>query len=72
MEGEAPSRKEGRGPRRSNSFSQAVGIFTGPSRTAFKGPGKDGEEEEENYVEKEYSDGTEAVPTPVGASSSPV
>ncbi|MBW0570494.1 hypothetical protein O181_110209 [Austropuccinia psidii MF-1] len=33
-----------------------------------KGPGEDGEEEEENYVEGEESDGTEGVPAPVGAS----
>ncbi|MBW0492930.1 hypothetical protein O181_032645 [Austropuccinia psidii MF-1] len=51
MEGEAPSRKEGRGPRRSSSFSGVVGGFPGTSRTILKGPGEDGEEEEENYVE---------------------
>ncbi|MBW0496124.1 hypothetical protein O181_035839 [Austropuccinia psidii MF-1] len=68
MEGAAPSRKEGRGPRRSNSFSGVVGQFPGLSRTTFKGPGEDGEEEEENSVEKEQSDGTEGVPAPVGAS----
>ncbi|MBW0529615.1 hypothetical protein O181_069330 [Austropuccinia psidii MF-1] len=45
MEGEAPSWKEGRGPRRSSSFSG----------------------EEENSVEEEESDGTEAAPAPVGA-----
>ncbi|MBW0495397.1 hypothetical protein O181_035112 [Austropuccinia psidii MF-1] len=33
-----------------------------------KGPGEDGEEEEENSVEEEGSDGTEGVPPPVGAS----
>ncbi|MBW0482192.1 hypothetical protein O181_021907 [Austropuccinia psidii MF-1] len=49
LEGEATSRKEGRGPRRSS-------------------PGEDGEEEEENSVEEEGSDGTEGVPAPVGAS----
>ncbi|MBW0562533.1 hypothetical protein O181_102248 [Austropuccinia psidii MF-1] len=31
-------------------------------------PGEDGEEEEENFVEEEESDGTEVVPAPVGAS----
>ncbi|MBW0585049.1 hypothetical protein O181_124764 [Austropuccinia psidii MF-1] len=31
-------------------------------------PGEDGEEEEENSVEEEASDGTEGVPAPVGAS----
>ncbi|MBW0591940.1 hypothetical protein O181_131655 [Austropuccinia psidii MF-1] len=34
----------------------------------IKGPGEDGEEEEENSVEEEESDGTEGVPAPVGAS----
>ncbi|MBW0562938.1 hypothetical protein O181_102653 [Austropuccinia psidii MF-1] len=38
------------------------------SRTTFRGPGEDGEEEEENSVEEEESDGTEASPAPVGAS----
>ncbi|MBW0587676.1 hypothetical protein O181_127391 [Austropuccinia psidii MF-1] len=32
------------------------------------GPGEDGEEEEENYVEEEESYGMEGVPAPVGAS----
>ncbi|MBW0485385.1 hypothetical protein O181_025100 [Austropuccinia psidii MF-1] len=39
LEGEAPSRKEERGPRRSSSFSGVVGAFPGISRTTFKGPG---------------------------------
>ncbi|MBW0588132.1 hypothetical protein O181_127847 [Austropuccinia psidii MF-1] len=68
MEGEASSRKEGRGPRRSNSFSGVIGGFPGLSGTTFKGPGEDGEKEEENSVEEEGSDGTEAVPAPMGAS----
>ncbi|MBW0497359.1 hypothetical protein O181_037074, partial [Austropuccinia psidii MF-1] len=38
------------------------------SRTTFKGPGEDGQEEEEISVEEEESDGTEGVPAPVGAS----
>ncbi|MBW0477257.1 hypothetical protein O181_016972 [Austropuccinia psidii MF-1] len=42
----AQSRKEGRVPRRSNSFSGVVGSFPGMSRTTFRGPGEDGEEEE--------------------------
>ncbi|MBW0568837.1 hypothetical protein O181_108552 [Austropuccinia psidii MF-1] len=46
MEGAAPSRREGRGPRRSSSFSGVL---------------------EENSVEEEASDGTEAAPAPVGA-----
>ncbi|MBW0477435.1 hypothetical protein O181_017150 [Austropuccinia psidii MF-1] len=68
LEGEAPSRKEGRGPRRSNSFSGVAGRFPGPPRTTFKGLGEGGEEEEENSVEEEESDGTAGVPAPVGAS----
>ncbi|MBW0567738.1 hypothetical protein O181_107453 [Austropuccinia psidii MF-1] len=68
LEAAEPSRKEGRGPRRSNSFSGVVGGFPGGSRTIFRGPGEEGEEEEENSVEEEDSDGTEGVPPPVGAS----
>ncbi|MBW0593161.1 hypothetical protein O181_132876, partial [Austropuccinia psidii MF-1] len=59
---------EGRGPRRSRSFSGVVGGFPGLSRTNLKGPGEDGEEEEENSMEEEESDGTEGVPSPVGVS----
>ncbi|MBW0514218.1 hypothetical protein O181_053933 [Austropuccinia psidii MF-1] len=66
MEGAAPSRKEGRGPRISSLFSGVVGRFPGASRTIFKGPGEDGKEEEENYVEEEESDSTEGAPAPVG------
>ncbi|MBW0483766.1 hypothetical protein O181_023481 [Austropuccinia psidii MF-1] len=36
-------------------------------KDTFKGPGEDGEEEEENSVEEEESDGTEGIP-PVGES----
>ncbi|MBW0501269.1 hypothetical protein O181_040984 [Austropuccinia psidii MF-1] len=68
LEGAAPSRKEGRAPRRSNSFSGVAGGFPGMSRTTFRGPGEDGEDEEENSVEEEDSDGTEAAPAPVGTS----
>ncbi|MBW0554516.1 hypothetical protein O181_094231 [Austropuccinia psidii MF-1] len=68
LEGAAPSRKEERVPRRSSSFSGVVGGFPGTSRTIFKGPGEDGEEEEENCVEEEESDCTEGVPAPVEAS----
>ncbi|MBW0589475.1 hypothetical protein O181_129190 [Austropuccinia psidii MF-1] len=68
MEGEAPSRKEGRGPRRSSSFSGVVGRFPGLSRTSLKVPGEDDEEEEENSVEEEGSDGTEVAPAAVGVS----
>ncbi|MBW0469564.1 hypothetical protein O181_009279 [Austropuccinia psidii MF-1] len=68
MEGAAQSRKEGRGPRGSSSFSGVVDRFPGLSKTTLKGPGEGGEEEEENSVEEEDSDGTEGVPAPVGAS----
>ncbi|MBW0492424.1 hypothetical protein O181_032139 [Austropuccinia psidii MF-1] len=68
VKGAAPSRKEGRGPRRSNSFSGVVGSFPGLSRSTFKGPGEDDEVEEENSVEEEESEGTEGVSAPVGAS----
>ncbi|MBW0590977.1 hypothetical protein O181_130692 [Austropuccinia psidii MF-1] len=68
LEGGAPSRKEGRVPRRSSSFSGVVGGFPGTSRTIYKGPGEDGEEEEENSVEEEDSDVTEGVPVPAEAS----
>ncbi|MBW0557998.1 hypothetical protein O181_097713 [Austropuccinia psidii MF-1] len=62
MEGEEPSRKEVRGPRRSSSFSGVVGAFTGISRTTLRVPGEDDVEEEEE------SDGTETSPAPVGTS----
>ncbi|MBW0526501.1 hypothetical protein O181_066216 [Austropuccinia psidii MF-1] len=65
---QARAQPEGRGPLRSNSFSGVVGHFPGLLRTTFKSPGEDGEEEEENSVEEEESDGTEGVPDPVGAS----
>ncbi|MBW0491192.1 hypothetical protein O181_030907, partial [Austropuccinia psidii MF-1] len=37
------------------------------SRINLKGPGEDGEEEEEDSVEEEGSDGTEGAPALVGA-----
>ncbi|MBW0495302.1 hypothetical protein O181_035017 [Austropuccinia psidii MF-1] len=40
MEGAAPSKKEGRGPRRSNYFSGVFGRFPEILRTTFKGPVK--------------------------------
>ncbi|MBW0497906.1 hypothetical protein O181_037621 [Austropuccinia psidii MF-1] len=67
IEGAAPSRMEGRGPRRSSSFSGVVGRFPGLSRTSLKVPCEDDKEEEENFVEEEESDGTEGAPAPVGA-----
>ncbi|MBW0574354.1 hypothetical protein O181_114069 [Austropuccinia psidii MF-1] len=65
MEEAEPSREEGRGSRRSSSFSGVGGGFPGLSRTSLKVPGEDDEEEEENSVEEEESDGTEAAPAPV-------
>ncbi|MBW0527747.1 hypothetical protein O181_067462 [Austropuccinia psidii MF-1] len=62
MEGAAPSRKEGRRPRRSSSLSGVVRRFPGLSRNTLKCPGKDGEEEEEEC------DGTEGVAALLGAS----
>ncbi|MBW0519332.1 hypothetical protein O181_059047 [Austropuccinia psidii MF-1] len=68
LERESPSRKEGRGPRRSSSFPGVVGGFPGTSRTILRAPGKDGEEEKESSVEEEESDGAEGVPATVGES----
>ncbi|MBW0504197.1 hypothetical protein O181_043912 [Austropuccinia psidii MF-1] len=59
---------QGRVPRRSKPFSGVVGGLPGMSRTTFRGPGEDGEEEEENSVEEEEYNGSEAAPAPVGAS----
>ncbi|MBW0480173.1 hypothetical protein O181_019888 [Austropuccinia psidii MF-1] len=70
MKEAAPSRKEERGPRRSSSFSGVVGVFPAISTTSLKVPGEDDEEEGENSVEEEDSDGTEAAPAPVGAPQS--
>ncbi|MBW0563654.1 hypothetical protein O181_103369 [Austropuccinia psidii MF-1] len=55
MEGAAPSRKEGTGPRRSISSSGVVGAFPGMSKTSFKGLCEDGENEEKNSVEEKDS-----------------
>ncbi|MBW0529501.1 hypothetical protein O181_069216 [Austropuccinia psidii MF-1] len=68
MEGAEPSIQEERGPRRSSSFSGVVGTFPGISRTTVNVPGEDYAEEEENSVEEEDSESTEASPTPVGES----
>ncbi|MBW0582807.1 hypothetical protein O181_122522, partial [Austropuccinia psidii MF-1] len=61
-----PSRKEGRGTRGSNSFSGVVGSFPGIIRTILKGPGENGEEEEENSVKEEESYRSEGAHAPVG------
>ncbi|MBW0525154.1 hypothetical protein O181_064869 [Austropuccinia psidii MF-1] len=55
MKGEAQSRKEGRGPRRSSTFSGVVGTSTGISRTTLKGTGEDDAEEEENSKMKDLT-----------------
>ncbi|MBW0496594.1 hypothetical protein O181_036309 [Austropuccinia psidii MF-1] len=62
MEGEETFRKEGRGPRRSSSFSGVVRGFQGISKTMLKGPGKD-DAEDKNSVKEEESESTEAAPT---------
>ncbi|MBW0533992.1 hypothetical protein O181_073707 [Austropuccinia psidii MF-1] len=56
MEGEAQSRKEGRGPRRSSSFLGVVGTCPGISRTTLRGSGEDDAEEEENSVHDAAND----------------
>ncbi|MBW0472558.1 hypothetical protein O181_012273 [Austropuccinia psidii MF-1] len=71
-EGAVPSRKEGRGPRRSSSFSGVVRIFPAISRTTFKVPGEEGEEMEESSVEEEGCDANEGFCAPVGASQGTV
>ncbi|MBW0563762.1 hypothetical protein O181_103477 [Austropuccinia psidii MF-1] len=60
MEGEEPSMKEGRGLRRSCSFSGVVDPVPGISKTSFRVCCEYGEENE--------SYGTEAVPAPVAES----
>ncbi|MBW0460997.1 hypothetical protein O181_000712 [Austropuccinia psidii MF-1] len=61
MEGEEPSKKEGRGKRRSNPFSGVVCAFPGISRATLKGLGEDNSEEGVNSVEEEESYGTAAA-----------
>ncbi|MBW0531619.1 hypothetical protein O181_071334 [Austropuccinia psidii MF-1] len=68
MEEGEPSRKEGKGPRRSSSFSTLVGAFPVISRTTLKLPDEGDAKEEENSVEEEDFDSTEAASTPVGVS----
>ncbi|MBW0539863.1 hypothetical protein O181_079578 [Austropuccinia psidii MF-1] len=60
-----PSRK---GAKKIKLFLGVVGRFPGLSKTNLKGLDEDGEEEEENYVEEDRSDGTEVFPALVGAS----
>ncbi|MBW0509577.1 hypothetical protein O181_049292 [Austropuccinia psidii MF-1] len=57
--------QEGRGTRRSSSFSGVVGTFPGITRTTYKDPGENDADEEESSVEEEGSDSTEAAHTPV-------
>ncbi|MBW0469447.1 hypothetical protein O181_009162 [Austropuccinia psidii MF-1] len=68
IKGDAPFSKEGRGPRRSNSFSGVVGDFPGISKTTLTVLGEDDVEEEENSMKEEESSSTEAAPAPVGVS----
>ncbi|MBW0478422.1 hypothetical protein O181_018137 [Austropuccinia psidii MF-1] len=68
MEGAETSRKEGRGPRRLNSFLGVVCDFTGISRTTLKGLVEDDARDEENYAEEEEYEDTEVVPDSVGES----
>ncbi|MBW0552446.1 hypothetical protein O181_092161 [Austropuccinia psidii MF-1] len=70
MEGAEPSRKEGRGPRRSISLTGVVGSFPEVSRTNRKVQGEDDDDDEENSVEEEESDVTEGLPAPVRAPQS--
>ncbi|MBW0464885.1 hypothetical protein O181_004600 [Austropuccinia psidii MF-1] len=70
MEEAEPSRKEGRGPRISNSFLGVVGAFPETSKTTIKCLGEYDEEEEENSVAEEGYDATEVVPASLGASES--
>ncbi|MBW0515444.1 hypothetical protein O181_055159 [Austropuccinia psidii MF-1] len=70
MERAAQSRKEGRGPRRSSSFSGVVGRFPGLSRTNLKGPAEDGEEEESDGIEGVPAPMTQIIPNLQAASSS--
>ncbi|MBW0548752.1 hypothetical protein O181_088467 [Austropuccinia psidii MF-1] len=67
MERAAASRKEGRGPRRQNSFPGVVGSLPGISRTTLRGAGEV-DAEEENSVAEKGSDSTEDSTAPVGAS----
>ncbi|MBW0513884.1 hypothetical protein O181_053599 [Austropuccinia psidii MF-1] len=67
MEGESLYRKEGRVPRRLNSFSGGFGAFPGISKNSLKGLGEN-DGEEKNSGEEEGSDATEVVPAPVGES----
>ncbi|MBW0565424.1 hypothetical protein O181_105139 [Austropuccinia psidii MF-1] len=56
--------------RKTRSQARTQSVLTPTPRAPLDGtpagPGEDGEEEEENFVEEEESDGTEGVPAPVG------
>ncbi|MBW0521530.1 hypothetical protein O181_061245 [Austropuccinia psidii MF-1] len=65
MEGAAPSRKEGRVPRISSSFSGIVATFPGIPKISLKGLGEYYEEEEESSWQEEESDGIKFFPSPV-------
>ncbi|MBW0562238.1 hypothetical protein O181_101953 [Austropuccinia psidii MF-1] len=66
--GQRTNHGRGRGPRGSISFSGVFGTFQGISSATLKGPGEDDAEEEENSVEEEFSEISEASPTPEGES----
>ncbi|MBW0585679.1 hypothetical protein O181_125394, partial [Austropuccinia psidii MF-1] len=59
---------DGRGPRRSSSYSGVVEPFPGTSRTTLRGPGEYDADQEENSVEEKNSDSTEPTTATVGAS----
>ncbi|MBW0478438.1 hypothetical protein O181_018153 [Austropuccinia psidii MF-1] len=54
--------------RQTRSQARAQVVLTPTPKAPLDGPGEDVEEEEENYVEEEESDGTEVVSAPVVAS----
>ncbi|MBW0505945.1 hypothetical protein O181_045660 [Austropuccinia psidii MF-1] len=58
--------------RHNRSQARTQAVLTPTPRAPLDGtpavPGEDDEEEEENSVEEEESEGTEAAPSPVGAS----
>ncbi|MBW0583163.1 hypothetical protein O181_122878 [Austropuccinia psidii MF-1] len=53
MEGEEPSRKDGRGTRISRYFSGAVSTFPGMPKTSFKGIGEDAQSH--HYEQSSFS-----------------
>ncbi|MBW0479437.1 hypothetical protein O181_019152 [Austropuccinia psidii MF-1] len=68
LEGAAPSRKEGRGPRRSNSSSGVVGGFPKILYTTLKGLVKMMKRRRRIMWKGKSLNGTEGFPAPVGSS----